>query len=190
MRHGCGFYDFAELLENRAGSKSHDNAAAVLWKSDRRGLHGIVLSHVDDLHVWLQVGKVLEFGLIERNSCQYCGKRTFQNLQTGGIEVKKVEYHPAVQPIRIDKGRRHMPGAKLLPSEQRQLRALLGSLQWLAAQCRLDIGFPLSVLHVRFLLFTESLQGRQGDGFDLEAVNEMSKVLEPRLSAMPVVAML
>lgn len=113
---------------------------------------------VDDLLVWLQVGKVLGFGLIEHNSCQYCGKRTFQNFRTA-------------QPIRIDKDRRRMPGAKLLLSEQRQLRALLGSLQWLAAQCRLDIGFHLSVLQVHFLLFTESFQGRQGDGFDLEAVN-------------------
>ena len=132
-----------------------DNAAWVLWKPDRSGLHGIVLSHVDDLLVGgdsvardniLQLEKVLGFGSIEHNFFQYCGKRISQNLQTGVIEVKMVEYHSNAQPVRIDKDRRRMPDAKLLPSEQRQLRALLGSLQWLVAQCRLDMGCHLSVL--------------------------------------------
>ena len=33
-----------------------------------------------------------------------------------------------------------------MPGEQRQLRALLGSLQWLVAQVRFDIQFQLSTL--------------------------------------------
>ena len=36
--------------------------------------------------------------------------------------------------------------AVLAPGEAKQLRALVGSLQWLVAQCRIDLGYQLSVL--------------------------------------------
>ena len=131
-----------------------DAACWMLWSKDRKELQGIVLSHVDDLLCGgseearasiLSLEKELGFGSVEHDSFTYCGKKIAQD-ETGCIHVSMVEYHENMKVAPVPLHRRRCPEAALTPAEQKQLRALLGSLQWLVAQVRIDQGFSLSTL--------------------------------------------
>ncbi|OLP73762.1 hypothetical protein AK812_SmicGene46895, partial [Symbiodinium microadriaticum] len=133
-----------------------DAATFFLWSTDATPrLLGMLCSHVDDLlfaggpEAWAsleRLGAELGFGSTERDSFTYCGKKVSQNLETGEIQISMKEYHENLQPIRIAASRRRDMDAVLHPGEAKQLRALVGSLQWLVAQCRIDMGYQLSVL--------------------------------------------
>ena len=111
--------------------------------------------HVDDLlfggdavakQSLLDLGKELGFGSLEEGEFQYCGKRIKQDVQTGTITVSMEEYHSNLHPIKVLTERKKDVHSSLNAGELKQLRALLGSLQWLVAQVRLDMGYHLSVL--------------------------------------------
>ena len=132
-----------------------DPACWMLWDSKHEQLLGICLSHVDDLLVGgcsaaresiLSLEKTLGFGSVEHNSFNYCGKKISQDLTTGVITVTMKEYHENARPAVAPLHRRSDPNEPLTGAEQKQLRALLGSLQWMVAQVRVDQAFALSTL--------------------------------------------
>ena len=132
-----------------------DPACWMLWDSKHEQLLGICLSHVDDLLVGgcsaaresiLSLEKTLGFGSVEHNSFNYCGKKISQDLTAGVITVTMKEYHENVRPAVVPLHRRSDPNEPLTGAEQKQLRALLGSLQWMVAQVRIDQAFALSTL--------------------------------------------
>ena len=131
-----------------------DFALWYLWDSSGTRLEGVVGSHVDDLlfaggprasKLLDQLGEELGFGSLEEGSFNYCGKHIAQQ-EDGSIVVSMVEYHQNLKPIVIATERKKQIESALTPGEHRQLRAVLGSLQWLVAQIRYDLAFPLSVL--------------------------------------------
>ena len=75
----------------------------------------------------------------------YCGKRISQHSDYS-ISSDMKEYHENLKPAVVPMHRRRTPDAPLMPDEQKKLRALLGSLQWLVSQLRADLGFQLSTL--------------------------------------------
>ena len=114
----------------------------------------MVISHVDDLlfggdeyakSLLIKLGEELGYGSLEEGRFNYCGK-LFEQFPDGSIKVSMKEYHQNLRPISILLARRRNPEAKVSPSEQKQLRALLGSLQWLVTQVRFDLGFALCTL--------------------------------------------
>jgi hypothetical protein len=124
-------------LEERGWVKCHlDSACWLLW--DEPGeLCGILCSHVDDLLLGgneraqrslEDLCKELGFGSLERDSFTYCGKRISQDSD-GVIKIQMVEYHKNLQPVVISVGRRKEPMSPLNPTEAKQLRAFLGSMQ-------------------------------------------------------------
>ena len=130
-----------------------DAATFFLWSNESTPL-GVLCSHVDDLLVaggpeaWAsleRLGTELGFGSLEKGSFTYCGKHISQDPVTGEISISMKEYHQNLQPIRMAASRRRDMDAVLTPGEAKQLRALVGSLQWLVAQCRIDLGYQLSV---------------------------------------------
>ncbi|CAK9101246.1 Retrovirus-related Pol polyprotein from transposon RE1 (Retro element 1) (AtRE1) [Includes: Protease RE1 [Durusdinium trenchii] len=131
-----------------------DFACWLKWSDDRKKLRGIIISHVDDLLLGgdstaqeslLTIGKELGFGSVEYDDFVYCGKR-IQMQPDGAISVSMKAYHDNLSPVEIPLSRRKTPEAELSESERRQLRAVLGSLQWLVAQVRFDQGYSLSTL--------------------------------------------
>ena len=134
-----------------------DAACWFLWGTSDAGesvLLGVVLSHVDDLLCGgcqqaldsiMSLEKELGFGSVERDSFVYCGKKVSQD-KNGVIHVTMPEYHANLQPVAIPPHRKRQPDAELTDGERKQLRAILGSLQWLVAQVRVDQGFALSTL--------------------------------------------
>ena len=131
-----------------------DAALWFLWSPDHTELYGMVLSHVDDLLVGGndiakasidKLGAELGFGSLETGEFTYCGK-TIKQHPDGSISVSMKAYHENLSAARVPLERRRTPDAALSPSEQRSLRGVLGSLQWLVAQVRVDMSYPLSVL--------------------------------------------
>ncbi|CAK9071940.1 unnamed protein product [Durusdinium trenchii] len=152
----------------------------------RKGVFGladsIVVSHVDDLLMGgtdlagkslRALGDELGFGSLETGCFTYCGKQIKQNADVT-IEVNMQAFHENVQPIAVPVHRKKQFEAALTPAEHRQLRAILGSLQWLVTQVRWDMGFHLSVLQgeppvVKTLLKANALARlmKQDAGFKL-----------------------
>ena len=92
-----------------------------------------------------KLGEELGFGSLESGSFQYCGKRIEQGSD-GTTTVSMKEYHSNMKTVTIPVDRRRQPDSELSPSELKQLRGLLGSLQWLVTQVRFDQQYGLSVL--------------------------------------------
>ncbi|CAK9107120.1 unnamed protein product [Durusdinium trenchii] len=163
--------------------RSSMDAAQWFLKSPEGTLDGIVVSHVDDLlmagtakaHATLKaLGEELGFGSLETGSFTYCGKLV-QQLPDKSIEVSMRAYHENMQPVSVPIHRKKQLDAQLTPSEHRQLRAILGSLQWVVAQVRWDMGYQLSVLQgeppvVKTLLRANALVRlmKQDAGFKLK----------------------
>ena len=131
-----------------------DAALWFLWSDDKKELYGMVLSHVDDLLVGgnpiacksiEKLGEELGFGSMEKGKFTYCGK-AIEQFEDGSISISMKAYHENLKPVKIPLERRRNPESPLSSSEQRSLRAVLGSLQWLTAQVRIDMAYPLSVL--------------------------------------------
>jgi hypothetical protein len=135
--------------------RSHmDFACWLLWSEDRTYLEGIIISHVDDLLLggtivaqqkMLELGKELGFGSVSYDSFTYCGKK-IEQLEDGTFQISMKEYHENLKTVAIPVHRRSQPDSPLTEPERRQLRALLGSMQWLVAQLRFDMGYLLSTL--------------------------------------------
>ena len=159
-----------------------DSAMWLLW-SDSGELEGLVISHVDDLlmggnararKLLDELGRELGFGSLESGSFVYCGKRITQDEEDFSITVDMTEYHENLKPVPVPLHRKREPESPLTPGEQKQLRAILGSLQWLVSQVRVDLGFQLSTLQgdrqvVGTLLRANALvrQAKQNSSFAL-----------------------
>ena len=56
------------------------------------------------------------------------------------------EYHKNLRPVPVPLHRKKAPDSPLPPGEEKQLRAILESLQWLVSRVRVDLGFQPSTL--------------------------------------------
>eukprot|EP00435_Cladocopium_sp_Y103_P052715 s994_g16.t1 len=156
----------AALISQRWYLRLHKSLEALGWKrssidsalwmlcSPTGECEGMICSHVDDLlfggndrakELLLKLGEELGYGSLEEKCFHYCGKLIKQH-DDGSISISMEEYHSNLKPLVIGEGRRKTPEASLTPAEHKQLRALLGSLQWLVAQVRFDQGFQLCTL--------------------------------------------
>ena len=93
----------------------------------------------------MKVGEMLGFRDVQRDSFVWCGKR-FHRKKDGAISLSMVEYHENLKEIYVPKFRKAEQDAALSTAEHKQLRALLGSFQWLVAQVRFDLAFQVSSL--------------------------------------------
>ena len=92
-----------------------------------------------------KVGRELGYGSVECEDFVWCGKR-IRRAMDGTIRLSMVEYHRNLREAELPASRRRDPDAALSDFERRQLRAVLGSLQWLVAQLRFDMAFTVSSL--------------------------------------------
>ena len=134
-----------------------DGAIWCLWVTNEAGertLEALVVAHVDDLlfaggvkgKASLDaIGTELGFGSLEEGDFTWCGKR-IRRASDGTIRLSMREYHENLQEILLPKHRKSDPTSQLDASEARQLRALLGSLQWLVAQLRFHMSYAASAL--------------------------------------------
>lgn len=129
-----------------------DAAMWCLWTEQADGsrtLEGIIVAHVDDLlftgskmaeDSLMAIGAELGFGSLGGEDFVWCGKR-IRRHQDGTIRLSMREYHENLQEVNIPRRRKNCLDSPLEPHEARQLRGILGSLQWLVAQVRFDMSF-------------------------------------------------
>lgn len=108
--------------------------------------HGLLCSHVDDL-LWTgsdymdelmeQVQKRFTFGSTEHGSFRFCGRKIEE--KDDRYVVTCPESLGKVKPIHIDGGRQRDPNDDVSAEEQSQMRAVLGSLGWVARLCRPEL---------------------------------------------------
>ena len=134
-----------------------DGATWLFWitgAKHERSVGGIMVAHVDDLlftggekamQSFDSIGQELGFGTKETDDFVWCGKR-IRRAEDKTIRLSMVEYHKNLKEIYLPRSRKSGPSDALSASEARQLRALLGSLQWLVAQLRFDCAFLVSTL--------------------------------------------
>ena len=134
-----------------------DGAMWCYWVANEAGeriLEAVVVAHVDDLLFAGSVkgkksldaiGTELGFGSLEEGDFTWCGKR-IRRASDGTIRLSMREYHENLQEILLPRHRKTDPTSQLDATEARQLRALLGSLQWLVAQLRFDMSYAVSAL--------------------------------------------
>lgn len=128
----------------------------ALWLRHQDGeLVGILAAHVDDLLMsgnlesersLLRLGERIGFGSIEKDQFVWCGKQFTKSKETGEVTIDMITYHKNLKQVAVSRDRRQDPSSSLNAQEQRQLRGALGSLQWLAGQCRFDLAFDVSAL--------------------------------------------
>ena len=145
------------LAENGWERSQLDQAMWLKWKTSKtcsRELSGVLVAHVDDLLLsgddearssFDKVGQELGYGSVELEDFVWCGKR-IRRAEDGTIRLSMVEYHRNLREAELPAYRRRDPDAALSDYERRQLRAVLGSLQWLVAQLRFDMAFTVSSL--------------------------------------------
>ncbi|CAE7278587.1 unnamed protein product, partial [Symbiodinium necroappetens] len=146
----------SRALESRGWLRNPlDQASWFLWGgTDKKVLQGMIISHVDDLLFGgnptaeaslLEVGQELGFRETKVDDFVWWGKR-FLRRPDGSVSLSMEAYHRNLKPIPVPKDRRASLTSLLRPDERRRLRALLGSFQWLVAQLRFDLQFPVSSL--------------------------------------------
>jgi len=138
-------------LESLGWTKSCiDGAFFMKWENGT--LVGALIAHVDDMVMagtasakrsFVELGSRLEFGSLEEDSFVFCGKK-IQRLPSGEVVLTMREYHENLKIPVVPRARRKDLSSLLSPSENRQLKQLTGSLQWLVSQLRFDKGFSLS----------------------------------------------
>ena len=102
------------------------------------------------------------FGATEEGSFRFCGRKIVDTEDY--ISVSSPETLSKVKPIHIDGGRQREPSSPASVSEQSQMRAVLGSIGWVARLCRPELCYGCS-----------SLQGKQAKPMaeDLRNTNKL-----------------
>ena len=124
---------------------------------NKAGEHiGLVGAHVDDFLIagddnqdWKQIIEVLltafRWTPWEERTFKQCGI-LIEQLPDGSIVQHQEEYLAGLEEIPIDTERSKMLSANVTESERTQLRALLGGLQWLVTQTRVDATIDVNLL--------------------------------------------
>ena len=117
---------------------------------------GLVGAHVDDFLIsgntgpeWLQIVETLltafRWTPWEEKTFKQCGI-LIEQLPDGSIVQHQEEYLSALEEISLDTNRSKMLSTNVTESERTQLRALLGGLQWLVTQTRVDAMIDVNLL--------------------------------------------
>ena len=125
------------------------NSDPCVWRFVKDGvLLGLIGAHVDDFLIcgneseeWKQILKVFQAAFRwspwEEGKFKQCGVSIIQNLD-GSITQSQSEYLTTLTEIELSNERKLHPNSPVSESERTQLRALLGGLQWLVTQTRVD----------------------------------------------------
>eukprot|EP00435_Cladocopium_sp_Y103_P020692 s2585_g5.t1 len=119
----------------------------------RGELHGLAATHVDDI-IWTgdeEMDKVMSkvqerftFGSIEEETFRFCGRRI--ESKDDYYEVSCPELLSKVKPIRVEGHRDRSPADPASAEEQSQMRAVLGSIGYVARLCRPELSYRCSAL--------------------------------------------
>ena len=130
---------FVEKAKECGWVQHHLDPCLFMCYDDEDQLCGLMGVHVDDALVggsgrhydkcFDQLTKALEWSRWKEWSFEFCGIHIEQDADLN-ITVDQAKYVAGLHPITVSRERGKQEGAKLTSSEETQLRALLGGLQW------------------------------------------------------------
>lgn len=168
LKGACGGVDapYLWLMELKSGLEQVgftqspcDPRAFVLTHPTKRTTEGILGIHVDDglccgsdffTQKLLEVAKKFPFGSHKKRSFTFTGIRIEQQ-QDYSITINQTQYIKDIHSISISRERRSQPEATVTETERQSLRAVIGSLQYAAANTRPDLCSRLSWLQSSIL---------------------------------------
>ena len=120
---------------------------------DQGELHGLAATHVDDI-IWTgdetmdsvmdKIQERFTFGSIEEENFRFCGRRI--ESKDDYYEITCPELLNKVKPIHIEGRRDRSPADPASAEEQSQMRAVLGSIGYVARLCRPELSYRCSAL--------------------------------------------
>ena len=149
---GRMFYlKLSETLEGLGLHKVHADGAFFVYVKNGK-LHGLIVSHVDDLlvmgdevferEVEHKLKEKFIFSKIEENSFTYCGCR-IEVKADGSIEVDQNEYVDKMEQIPDIEG---PADRQLTEKERKEVRAKIGEILWMSLMTRPDLSYDVNVL--------------------------------------------
>ena len=159
------------VLEKLGGNRCDTDPCVWTFNDpETNQLIGIVGSHVDDFLIggeksnkhWNACHEALMAAFrwtpLERGSFKQCGV-TITQEENGSITQEQDEYLSGMGEIEISKERLSQPTSPVTEQERTELRGLLGGLQWLVTQTRVDAAVDVNLLQSCVMTATvETLQ--------------------------------
>ena len=163
---------------------------ALFVHRDKNGKpNGLLVLHVDDLMIATDGSPEVEttvdmlykrfpFGewALVKDSPEgvtYCGKELVVEREVDGEEVIRMRQRGFVdgrlELVPIDKERKTQPDLEVTPAEKSDFRSVIGSLQWLTNQTRVDINFQVNQLQKRINHLTVA---------DLLEINKLVRIVK------------
>ena len=146
------------VLEKLGGVRCETDPCVWIFNDpENQELVGIIGSHVDDFLIagnkesayWQQCHEALMAAFrwtpLEKNCFKQCGVNITQN-EDGSVTQEQDEYLSSMGEIEISKERASQMTAPVTEQERTELRALLGGLQWLVTQSRVDGAIDVNLL--------------------------------------------
>ncbi|XP_066911985.1 uncharacterized protein [Clytia hemisphaerica] len=131
------------------GARCCKHDAGLFYSHKNGSLQGIIVIHVDDFFwggtmdfvqkVIQPFKQTFEIGTEETGSFKYLGLNITQTKN--GIQIEQTRYCQSIKPIPVSKERKTQRNLPLGSGETKQLRMLVGQMNWAATQTRPDILF-------------------------------------------------
>ena len=131
------------------GARCCKHDAGLFYFHKNGSLQGIIVIHVDDFFwggtmdfvqkVIQPFKQTFEIGTEETGSFKYLGLNIKQT--TSGIQIEQTRYCQSIKPIPVSKERKTQRNLPLGSDETKQLRMLIGQMNWAATQTRPDVLF-------------------------------------------------
>ena len=159
---GRMFYlKLSETLEGLGLHKVHADGALFVYVKNGK-LHGLIVSHVDDLlvmgddvferEVEYKLKEKFVFSKMEETSFKYCGCR-IEVKNDGSIEADQNEYVENMEQIPPVEG---PTDRRLTEKEKKQVRAMIGEIFWMSLMTRPDLSYDVNVLSSQVSMATVS----------------------------------
>lgn len=136
----------------RQGMREVEPALYSLSSQDGK-LHGLAATHVDDV-LWAgdevmqaamkRLQERFTFGTVEVDDFRFCGRKVDSTEEY--YQITAPEILTKVKPIRIEGPRNRSPVEAASDEEQSQMRAVLGSIGYVARLCRPELSYRCSAL--------------------------------------------
>ena len=142
-----------ELRKEMLAEGLREVEPALYALSDQGKLLGLAVTHVDDIlwtgseamdKVMNKIQERFTFGSTEQDDFRFCGRKIA--TKEGYIEISAPELLSKVKPIRIEGERSRSPTDDASMEEQSQMRAVLGSIGYVARLCRPELAYRCSAL--------------------------------------------
>ena len=141
------------LRKDLVGNGLTEVEPAFYTLADEGVIHGLLCSHVDDLlwaggtlmdELMTRVQKRFTFGSTDEDNFRFCGRKLVTTEDR--FEITCPESLAKVKPIFIQGGRLRLGNEDGTSEEQGQMRAVLGSIGWVARLCRPELCYKCSAL--------------------------------------------